>query len=103
MSKSGEVKELKGNKAYDSAFIAMIVLSMGASSLLVHQFSTPEGGNAATKPYNTFEEFYPHYISEHSDQTCRRLHFVGKLAWYVNFKLSTMPLIGSSTSQLTTI
>jgi hypothetical protein len=25
----------------------------------------------------TFGEFYPFYLSEHSNRTCRRLHFVG--------------------------
>jgi hypothetical protein len=27
--------------------------------------------------YNSFEEFYPFYLGEHSDITCRRLHFIG--------------------------
>ncbi len=27
--------------------------------------------------FSSFEEFYPFYLSEHSDVTCRRLHFVG--------------------------
>ena len=27
--------------------------------------------------YGTFRDFYPFYLSEHSDRTCRRLHFVG--------------------------
>jgi hypothetical protein len=27
--------------------------------------------------YSSFREFYPFYLSEHSDRTCRRLHFVG--------------------------
>ena len=27
--------------------------------------------------FATFEEFYPFYLSEHTNQTCRRLHFVG--------------------------
>lgn len=30
-----------------------------------------------SQPYRTFEAFYPFYLSEHSDRTCRRLHFVG--------------------------
>ncbi len=25
----------------------------------------------------TFSEFYPHYLEEHRNSTCRRLHFVG--------------------------
>lgn len=25
----------------------------------------------------TFREFYPFYLSEHSNRTCRRLHFLG--------------------------
>lgn len=27
--------------------------------------------------FNTFAEFYPYYLGEHSNSTCRRLHFVG--------------------------
>jgi len=29
--------------------------------------------------YASFREFYPFYLSEHSDRTCRRLHFAGSL------------------------
>jgi hypothetical protein len=32
---------------------------------------------ASTKPFDTFEEFYPFYLSQHADETCRRLHFIG--------------------------
>lgn len=37
--------------------------------------------------FNSFRDFYPFYLSQHSDRTCRRLHFVGTslvigvLAW----------------------
>ena len=27
--------------------------------------------------HDSFAEFYPFYLSEHSDRTCRRMHFVG--------------------------
>lgn len=27
--------------------------------------------------YASFTDFYPFYLSEHRDRTCRRLHFVG--------------------------
>jgi hypothetical protein len=27
--------------------------------------------------YSSFAEFYPFYLSEHSNRSCRRLHFIG--------------------------
>ena len=27
--------------------------------------------------YRTFKEFYPFYLQEHANRTCRRLHFTG--------------------------
>ncbi len=27
--------------------------------------------------FKTFADFYPFYLSEHSNTTCRRLHFIG--------------------------
>jgi hypothetical protein len=29
------------------------------------------------KKYQTFRDFYPYYLSEHRNPTCRRLHFIG--------------------------
>lgn len=29
--------------------------------------------------FASFSEFYPFYLGEHQDRTCRRLHFVGTL------------------------
>lgn len=29
--------------------------------------------------YKNFTEFYPYYLSEHSNVVCRRLHFIGSL------------------------
>jgi hypothetical protein len=34
--------------------------------------------------FQTIQEFYPYYLTEHSDLTCRRLHFLGStlaLCW----------------------
>ena len=31
------------------------------------------------RTFNSFSKFYPYYLEEHSDATCRRLHFVGSL------------------------
>jgi hypothetical protein len=30
-----------------------------------------------TKKYNNFTEFYPFYLSQHANSTCRRLHVFG--------------------------
>ena len=31
------------------------------------------------KQYQSFAEFYPFYLSQHRNSTCRRLHFVGSM------------------------
>jgi hypothetical protein len=30
-----------------------------------------------SQAFASFSEFYPYYLSEHANTTCRRLHFVG--------------------------
>ncbi|MEJ2761381.1 MAG: DUF962 domain-containing protein [Gammaproteobacteria bacterium] len=32
------------------------------------------------RQYRSLHEFYPYYLSEHSNRTCRRLHFAGTTA-----------------------
>ena len=54
--------------------------------------------------YRSFAEFYPFYLSQHSNPVCRRLHFVGSLlvlvvlAWSLltsNFLwLLAIPVVG---------
>ncbi len=43
--------------------------------------SPPVSGNSAApvdpRSFTRFAEFYPFYLSEHSNLTCRRLHFLG--------------------------
>jgi hypothetical protein len=43
---------------------------MQAHSLAVHN-------QAMERTYASFAEFYPFYLSQHADRTCRRLHVVG--------------------------
>ncbi len=54
--------------------------------------------------YRSFRQFYPYYLGEHSNRTCRRLHFAGSLLvlgflalalWRANaWWLLGMPLAG---------
>ena len=30
-----------------------------------------------SQDFGSFREFYPYYLQEHSNKTCRRLHFIG--------------------------
>ena len=41
--------------------------------------------------YTTFREFYPFYLGEHQNPTCRRLHFVGSLV-ALAFNATRQPL-----------
>ncbi|GGZ10584.1 Mpo1-like protein [Pseudoduganella plicata] len=43
------------------------------------------------KRFRTFREFYPYYLAEHDNRTCRRLHFIG----------STLVLIVLATTLIT--
>ncbi|MGE8323604.1 MAG: Mpo1-like protein [Pseudomonas sp.] len=57
-----------------------------------------------TAQFRSFAEFYPYYLGEHSNPTCRRLHFVGTslvialLAYTIGsgkwWLLLTLPLFG---------
>jgi hypothetical protein len=47
---------------------------------------------AAGQRFNSFAEFYPFYLSEHRDRTCRRLHFVGTSAGVVAIVLALVTL-----------
>ncbi len=41
----------------------------------------------AQQKFSTFNEFYPFYLSEHGNLTCRRLHFAG--SWVAIFCILT--------------
>ncbi|MCG9730440.1 DUF962 domain-containing protein [Shewanella sp. Isolate13] len=56
------------------------------------------------KYYSSFAEFYPFYLSQHQDKTCRVLHYIGSvLVFFVLFyslltarwgMLLALPIIG---------
>ena len=39
--------------------------------------STPPPAAVDPRSFSSFAEFYPFYLSEHANRTCRRLHFAG--------------------------
>jgi hypothetical protein len=46
------------------------------------------------KQYKTFGEFYPYYLSEHTNPTCRTLHFIG--SWLVLGVVAAALLTGNA-------
>lgn len=43
-----------------------------------------------TERFQSFEEFWPYYLSEHRNPTSRRLHFLGTSGWLASVALSTV-------------
>ena len=48
-----------------------------ASVALMPEMTLAAAENDSPLSFASFEEFYPFYLSQHQDKTCKRLHFVG--------------------------
>ena len=57
----------------------------------MHTATDDDSAPVDARSFKTFDDFYPYYLDEHSNLTCRRLHFAG----------STLALICWSTAFLT--
>jgi hypothetical protein len=42
------------------------------------------------REFASFRDFYPYYLSEHRNRTCRRLHFAGTLLVVVTFLVAVV-------------
>jgi hypothetical protein len=86
--------------------ITLDLNKLAAEQLAVGTITTGIAVVENIRRFNSFAEFYPYYLSEHSNSTCRRLHFigttlvifilaltVGKGAWLM---LLALPLAGYS-------
>lgn len=68
----------KGNPASKLSVVIPTLLILAAFVFAPDYVKTAvTSAPADSKPYGSFDEFYPFYISQHQDDTCRRLHFVG--------------------------
>jgi len=55
----------------------LVLVAALVGMYVVDTYFKPSLPRASTKPFKTFEEFLPFYLSEHSDVWCRRVHFIG--------------------------
>lgn len=68
----------KANALLDNLqWVGLVLVLFWLSRQVTLVFSAPNTAIAASKPFGSFEQFYPFYLSQHADLTCRRLHFVG--------------------------
>jgi hypothetical protein len=44
--------------------------------------------------FNSFREFYPYYLAEHANRTCRRLHFIGSALVLLVLALVILRVLG---------
>eukprot|EP00466_Bigelowiella_natans_P021122 jgi/Bigna1/81983/fgenesh1_pg.86_\ len=99
-STSTNVAEKKMSIAPDSAIspttssIYLCAIVVGAIAFGKQNIEIPSltGPPAATKPYDSFSEFYTFYSSEHQNPTCRLLHVIGT-------GLITVLLVNSQTAE----
>jgi len=67
------------NAGIDPVLYTLGVACVGTAVLgpkLADQFGVVR---CASKQYSTFDDFYPFYLSQHQDETCRHLHFIGSI------------------------
>jgi hypothetical protein len=55
----------------------MRLRKLGPHSIQTRPVMNPAAPSASQGRFRSFADFYPYYLSEHSNRTCRRLHFVG--------------------------
>jgi hypothetical protein len=81
MVKSTKSSSQKSNTSFYGGVFCTLVIVL--ASILIQTRDSPPINEyfskkiSSTKPYETFEEFYPHYLREHSQKTTRQWHYVG--------------------------
>jgi hypothetical protein len=88
---------------YGIAFCTLVII---LASILIQTRNSPPLNKylskriSSTKPYETFEEFYPHYLREHSQTTTRIWHYVGTTLTVLYILINPLLLIPISAGGL---
>lgn len=90
----------KEDRGWMQAPVFVMVLG-GILMYLADTFVDPNRVPASNKPYTTFEDFFPFYLTEHSNLVCRRLHFVGStLVLLIGLAHPTLFMNGAAVASL---
>jgi len=104
MNKSKQSNIPKSGTSYSGLAFCTLVIVL-ASVLLQTRNSPPFNEYrsktiSSTKPYETFEEFYPHYLREHTQKTTRQWHYVGTSLFLIYILFNPILLIPISAGGL---
>ena len=77
ISVSSKEKCTNGATTNFQIYFAILIVSMTAFLAASYFEASMSTVQALEKPYKSFEEFFPFYMSQHQNEICRRLHFVG--------------------------
>lgn len=61
---------------YDLLF-GIVVSLLVTTTLYFHYSSDNDKNKTAIKKFTDFESFYPYYLTQHTNEICRRLHVIG--------------------------
>ena len=84
-----------GTSFYGLVFCSLVII---LASILIQASNSPPFNEylpkkiSPTKPYETFEEFYQHYLREHSQKITRQWHYVGTSLFLIYMLFN--PLLG---------
>jgi|Transcript_9554 hypothetical protein len=84
----------KAVKKYQPDVLSLMApMGLIIAAALIAPHVIPPQTPASTKPFGSFEEFFPFYMSQHADTICRRLHIIGTsiVIIYALFEPFTLP------------
>lgn len=68
----------KPEKSISDIYTVIGLTTLVMIALYVYDsIKSESSNNASNKIFNSFESFYPFYLSQHQNLSCRRLHFIG--------------------------
>lgn len=72
-----EKKTKVAQKKLDTSILFMIAAVLAVFVAIPQLVQLQSGERSPNKPFVTFDEFYPFYLTQHQDVTCVRLHVIG--------------------------
>ena len=97
MIKSTQSSQQKSNSSFPGVVFCTAIIIL--ASILIQIRNSPPFNDylskniSSTKRYATFEEFYPHYLHEHSQKTTRQLHYVGTTLFLIYILINPLLVI----------